>query len=55
MEISAERHNENIQLLLQHMSHVSWKPAAMFDKMNGVELFLKTITLVADWPAYSGK
>ncbi|XP_067935367.1 DDB1- and CUL4-associated factor 1-like isoform X1 [Watersipora subatra] len=55
MKMAPELLTEDIQLLLQCMSKKYWKPAAMFKKMNGVELFLKTITLVADWPAYNGK
>ena len=46
---------EDIHLLTEFMSNRNWRPATVFHKLNGVQLFLKTITLIADWPAYTGK
>jgi len=46
---------EDLALLLECMQKKYWKPAILFKNLNGVELFLKAITLIADMPAYNGK
>ena len=55
MKLSPEMLAEDIHLLTEFMSNRNWRPATVFHKLNGVQLFLKTITLIADWPAYTGK
>lgn len=55
MTLTPEMLAEDIHLLTECMSSRHWRPAAVFHKLNGVQLFLKTITLIADWQAYTGK
>ena len=55
MKLTAEVLMENMQLLLSHLSSHYWRPAADFAKLAGVQLFLRTITLISDWPPYAGK
>jgi len=55
MKFSSEVMAETIELLLDCMTERYWKPVAMFGRFGGVQLFLRLITLIADWAAYTGK
>lgn len=46
---------DNVELLLEYLSDRAWKPVSVFHKYGGVQLCLRTIGIIADWPPYPGK